>query len=197
MLSCTVPNFHLVPLSSLVGLRPPSDFFIHSLFTCSVQDTTPCSVLSSCGCSLPLTLATSIGTWHSAGATKGVTRPAAQRGIWHDAGATISWSSLVSWSCSCWISLGIRSNDDSCGWATRIIHCSLLISIQYSVHHSNPPRNHHCCYQEPFISTYNWKQAHIQSHFSCCHSSKVVEFIAIDCVQNPLISEIERPRCST
>ena len=37
---------------------------------CSVQDTTPEGILSSCGCFLTLTLTTSIGIWHSAGATK-------------------------------------------------------------------------------------------------------------------------------
>ena len=45
-LSCTVPKFHLVPLRPLVGLRPRSNFFIHSLSTRSVQDTTPEGVLS-------------------------------------------------------------------------------------------------------------------------------------------------------
>ena len=49
-LSCSVAKFHLVPLRPLVGLRPPSNFFIHSLSTRSVQDTTPEGVLSSCGC---------------------------------------------------------------------------------------------------------------------------------------------------
>ena len=33
---------------------------------------------------------TSIGIWHSAGATRGVTSPTAHRGIWHSAGATNS-----------------------------------------------------------------------------------------------------------
>ena len=55
-LSCFVcSSLHLclscsVPLRPLVGLRPPSNFFIHSLSTCFVQDTTPAGVLSSCGC---------------------------------------------------------------------------------------------------------------------------------------------------
>ena len=65
-------------------------------------------VLSSCGCSLTLTLTTSIG-------------------IWHDAGATKCWSSVVSLSCSSRISLYMRSNYDSGGWATRIIHFSWLV----------------------------------------------------------------------
>ena len=53
----------LVPLRPLVGLRPPSNVFIHSLSTRSVQNTTPEYVLRLCGCSLTLTLTTSIGIW--------------------------------------------------------------------------------------------------------------------------------------
>ena len=77
-----------------VDLRPPSDSFILSFrltMPAAVQDTTLEGVLSSCGCSFPLTLTTSMGIWHSAGVTKGVTSPAAHRGIWHDAGVTKSW----------------------------------------------------------------------------------------------------------
>ena len=55
-----------------VGRPSASLEFLHSLSfsTRSVQDTIPESVLSSCGCFLTLTLTTSIGIWHSAGATK-------------------------------------------------------------------------------------------------------------------------------
>ena len=56
-------------------------------------------------------------------------------------------------------------------------HSFQLIDIQYGFHHSVPPRNHQSCYQELFISTSNWRQAHIQRHISCCHSSKASEFI--------------------
>ena len=48
-------------------------------------------------------------------------------GIWSDADATKSWSSVISLSCSCRISLCIRSNYDFGGWATRIIYFSLFI----------------------------------------------------------------------
>ena len=67
----------------------------------------PTVSLSQCWCSLILTLTTSIG-------------------IWHGAGATTSWSSVVSLSCSCRISLCVQSNWDSGGWATGIIHFSWL-----------------------------------------------------------------------
>ena len=64
----------------------------------TVQDTTAGGVLSSCGCSLTLTLTTSMGIWDGAGATKVVTRLAAHRGIWYSAGATRSWFHSASWS---------------------------------------------------------------------------------------------------
>ena len=86
----------------------------HICLSSTIQDTNPEGILSSCGCSLTLTLTTSIG-------------------IWHDAGATKSWSSLVSLSCSYRIYLGIRSNYDSGGWATRIIHFSELLFSTLSV----------------------------------------------------------------
>ena len=91
----------LGPSRPLVGLRPPSNSFIpphyHSTsLPAAVQNTTPEGVHSSCGCSLTLTLTTVIGIWHSAGATKGVTSPAAHRGIWHGAVATKSWLHLPS-----------------------------------------------------------------------------------------------------
>ena len=44
-----------------------------------------------------------------------------------------SWSSILSLSCSCRISPGIRSNYDSGGWAARIIHFSLLVSSTVSI----------------------------------------------------------------
>ena len=55
-------------------------------------------------------------------------------------------------------------------WMSYSNHSFQLISIQYSVHQS--------CYQEPFISTSNRRQAHTQSRIFCCHSSKACEFIA-------------------
>ena len=121
-LPCSVAQFHLVPLDFTAPfgrpsgrrLRPPSNFFVHSLFARSVQDTTPEYVLSLCWCSLILTLTTSMGIWHSAGATK-------------------SWSSLVSWSCSWWTSRCIRSNYHSGGWAIRIIHFSSLVFSSLSI----------------------------------------------------------------
>ena len=61
----------------LVGLRPPPFCYVLSLHLTmptvsvrSVHDTIEEGVLSLCGCSLTLTLTTSIGIWHSAGATK-------------------------------------------------------------------------------------------------------------------------------
>ena len=47
---------HLTLGSTAPFGRPPSNFSVHSLSTRSVQDTTPCGVLSSCGCSLTRTL---------------------------------------------------------------------------------------------------------------------------------------------
>ena len=63
-------------------------------------------------------------------------------------------------------------------WLSYSNHSFQLISVQDSVHHSNPPTNHQSCYQELFLSTSNWRQAHIQRHISCCPSSKAREFIA-------------------
>ena len=120
----------LVPLRPSVDLQPPSNSFILSFpltMPAAIQNTTLEGVSSKCWCSLTLTLATSIGIWHSAGVTKGVTSPAAHCGIWHGAGATKSWSSVVSLFCSWRISLCIQSNYDSGGWATRVIHFSVLV----------------------------------------------------------------------
>ena len=62
----------------MVGLRPPSNSFILSFrltrpaasLPAAVQNTTPEDVLSQCWCSLTLAHTTSVGIWHSAGATK-------------------------------------------------------------------------------------------------------------------------------
>ena len=102
-----------VPLVSLVPLRPPSNFFIHSpslpLPTRSIQYTSPKRrSLAECGCSLTLPLTTSIGIWHGAGATK-------------------SWPSVLSLICSWRIFLCNRFNHASGGWATRIIRFNLLV----------------------------------------------------------------------
>ena len=64
-------HFHI----SKFPLRPPSNFFIHSLSTRSVQDTTPEVILSSCGCSLTLTLTASMDIWYDAGAMNSWLRP--------------------------------------------------------------------------------------------------------------------------
>ena len=131
MLSCAVPNLHLVPLGStaLFGRPSASLEFLHSLSLSmrSVQDTTPEGVLSSCGYSLTLTLTTSVGTWYGAGVMKGVTSHAAHKGILRSAGATKSRSSVVLLSYSCRISLYIRSNCSSSGWATRVINFRFLV----------------------------------------------------------------------
>ena len=58
-LDCTFPR------RLLDGLRPPSTSLILSL-----RLTMPAGPLSECWCSLPLTVTTSIGIWHGAGATK-------------------------------------------------------------------------------------------------------------------------------
>ena len=84
-------RFHIVGLlrtnfSKQCLALPRSTFVCSSLHLClsssifhfvccisgyrSVQDTTPEGVFSSCGSSLTLTLTTSIGIWHGAGATK-------------------------------------------------------------------------------------------------------------------------------
>ena len=139
------------------------------------KHTTPEGVLSLCGCSLPLTLTTSIG-------------------IWYSAGATTSWSTAVSMSCSSRISLCIRSNYDS-WWLNYSSDSFQLLSSQYSVHHSYPPRNHQCCYQETFISSSDWRQARIRRLIFCCHLSKACAFVAIENAPNRLIIEIGRPRC--
>ena len=67
--------FSTVSLRSLFGLRPPSKIpsFAHYAYHISlpsVQYKSSEGVLSLCGCSLTLTLTTSIGIWHSADATK-------------------------------------------------------------------------------------------------------------------------------
>ena len=46
-----------------------------------------------------------MGLWYGAGATRGVTSPAAHRGKWHSAGATKSWFSVLSVSCSWLVSV--------------------------------------------------------------------------------------------
>ena len=63
-------------------------------------------------------------------------------------------------------------------WLSYLNLSFQLISIQYGFHHSDPPRNHRSCYQGPFILTSHWRQAHIQRHISCCHSSKACESVA-------------------
>ena len=63
-------------------------------------------------------------------------------------------------------------------WLSYSHHSFQLIRIQCSVHHSDLARNHQSCYQEPFISTSNWRQTHILRYFSCCYSNKACEFIA-------------------
>ena len=49
-------------------------------------------------------------------------------------------------------------------WLSFSNHSFRLISIQYSVHHSDSARTHQSCNQKPFISTFNWKQAQIRRH---------------------------------
>ena len=80
-------------------------------------------------------------------------------------------------------------------WLSYSNHSFQLIHIQHSVQFYYPPRNHQSCFQEPFISTSNWRQVHIQRHIFVWHSNKASEFIAIDSAQNPLISEIESACC--
>ena len=101
----TFPDF-------LHSLTPPH--YAYHISLRSVQDTIVEGVLSSCRCSLSLTLTTSKGLSHSAGATK-------------------SWSSLVSLFCSWRMSFCIRSSYDSRGWATRIIHFNLLVFSTVSI----------------------------------------------------------------
>ena len=96
----------------LYSLTPPHYACCISL--CSVQDTIEEGVLSLCWCSLTLMLTTSIGIWKGVGAMK-------------------SWSSVVPLSCSCRISVCMRSNYDSDGWATRIIHFSLVVVNTVSI----------------------------------------------------------------
>ena len=91
-LSCTVPKFHLGPLRLL------SNIFIHSIFLPVLSKTQLHEAFSLHAGARTLTLTTSIGIWHGAGATRGVTSPTAHRGIWHSAGAARSW--LHSPSCS-------------------------------------------------------------------------------------------------
>ena len=64
-------------------------------------------------------------------------------------------------------------------WLSYSNYAFQLISIQYRVHHSDSARNHQSCYQEPFISTSNGWQAHIQRQISCSHSNKARAFIAL------------------
>ena len=82
-------------------------------------------------------------------------------------------------------------------WLSYSDHSFQLISIRWSVHHSDPPRNHQPCYQKLFILTFDRSQAHLQKPISCFHSSKAHTFIAIDSAPNFLISEIENARCSS
>ena len=109
-----------------------------------------------------------------------------------NAGATKSWSSVLSLSCSWRMDLCVWSNYDLGGWVTRIIHFGLWVFSSF--HHSDPTRNPHSGYQEPFISASTWGQAHIQRHIFCCHSNKACEFIAIDSAPNSLFSETESAR---
>ena len=115
----------LVPLRvwSVIVLRRK---FLHYLIPphyacCCPRHNSRWRSLSLCGCTLPLTLTTFIGIRHSAGAAK-------------------SGSSVLSLSCSCRISLCIRSNYDSSGWVTRIIHFSSLVFSTVSI--SLAIRNH-------------------------------------------------------
>ena len=69
-------------------------------------------------------------------------------------------------------------------WLSYSNHSFQLLSNQYSVHHSDSARDHQSCNQKQFIATSYWRQAHIQSHLSCCNWNKAREFIAIDSAQN-------------
>ena len=80
-------------------------------------------------------------------------------------------------------------------WLSYSNHSLQLISIRYSVYRSDPAKTRLCCYQEPFISTSNWRPAHIQRLISCCYSNKARDLIAIGRAPNSLISEIESARC--
>ena len=108
---CSYLPWILCALWSAFGLPRLTSF---TLSTRSVQDKTPEGVLSQCWCSLTLTHTTSMGIWHGADATK-------------------SWSSVESLSCSCRISLWIRSSCDSGGWAARIIRFSSLVFSTVSI----------------------------------------------------------------
>ena len=131
-----------VPLHPLVGLRPPSkiaqlsQFVSHSfsfilLFyltmptvfhSAEVEDTTPEGVLSSCWCSLTLTLATSQGSMGWCGCHE-ILIPGSTTVLFL---SNFSLCSTRLW--YVWLSL---SN-----------HSFQLISIQCNVHLSDPPRNH-------------------------------------------------------
>ena len=63
-------------------------------------------------------------------------------------------------------------------WLSYSNHSLQLISIQYSVHRSDSARNRQSWNQKSFISTYNWRQARIHRHISCCHSHEALKFIA-------------------
>ena len=142
----------------------------------AVQDTTPCGVLSQCWCSLTLTLTTSMSTWDGAGATK-------------------SWSSVVSLSCSCGISLCIWASYDPDGWATRIIHFRLLIFSSVSI----------TVIRQETISLAFWNQSlqhAIEGRLAFRDISPVairakrVNLLHRLCTKFSLISGIESARCS-
>ena len=142
----------------------------------SVQDTSPEGMLSSCGCSLTLTLTTSTG-------------------IWHDAGATKSWSSVESLTCSCRISLCVRSNDDSGGWATRIIPFSLSVFSAVSITLirqetiSLANRNHLFDLQVKAGS-------HSERYRLLSFAQSMWIYCNRQCTEFSLMSEIESARCS-
>ena len=154
-LSCSVAQFQ----SSIWFHFSLPRIVSFTLFTRSVQDTTPEGVLSLNAGALSL--------WHT-----------------HYLNGYMVWCGCHEILIPCSTTVLFSSNFalhpiQLCfWWLSYSDHSFQLISIQLNVHHSDPPRNHQSCYQEPFILTANWRQTHIQSYFSCYHSKKACEFIA-------------------
>ena len=121
-------------------------------------DTTPEGVLSSCGCSLILTLTTSQGYIIGCGCHEILIERCT---------TVLCLSNFSLYPIQLWFWCLSYSN-----------HSFQLISIQYSVHHSDPAKKHQSCYQKPYISTSNWRKAHMRRHISCCNSNKAPELIA-------------------
>ena len=161
----SLPPFHCALWSAFVFARLCScSHYAYRISLRSVKDTTPEGILSSCGCSLTVTLTTL--NMHMVGC--GYHEILIQRSV-----TALFLTNFSLYPIRLWF-----------WWLSYSNHSFQLLSNQYSVHHSDSARDHQSCNQKQFIATSYWRQAHIQSHLSCCNWNKAREFIAIDSAQN-------------